>query len=161
MGQAIAVRQRVAAWAVALVGVSGIVVWGMAADSDPPREPPTAEPRRGTRFQFEVVESFDAKYAGDTPGHIGRGGGLFSRPDVAIGDPVYHVAHDPPRPIGVVTGATWDRLRGGLTVEFRPRGDSRIAVGDEVWLEMNPRAVEDHGGHASTDHTPAEPEQPR
>jgi hypothetical protein len=30
-----------------------------------------------------------------------------------------------------------DRLSESLTIEFRLRGDSRIAVGDEVWLDMN------------------------
>lgn len=104
---------------------------------------PMAPPRRqhyphGTQFWFEVVESFNAKYEGDTPGHIGRGGGLTLHPHVALGDAVHHRIGDEDRAIGVVTGVTWDRLRGSLTVEFRPRDDHRIAVGDEVWLDLNP-----------------------
>lgn len=157
MAQTIATRHCIALRAIAIVGVSTIVAWGMATDSEPPQEPVMAAPQHGTRFQFEVVESFDARYAGDTPGHVGRGGGLVGRPHVAIGDAVYHVAHDSPQPIGVVTGATWDRLRGSLTVEFRPTRDSRIAVGDEVWLKMSTSVSEGYGGHASTDQTAAEP----
>lgn len=110
-----------------------------------PADDPTAEkgpgrgnPPPGSRFQFEVVESFDARYAGDTPGHVGRGGGLGVHPHVALGDAVHGVVHDADRVIGVVTGVTWDRVRGSLTVEFRPTGSERIAVGDDVWLDANP-----------------------
>ncbi|MGB8853980.1 MAG: hypothetical protein WCC69_10490 [Pirellulales bacterium] len=157
MPQLIAIRRCVANLAITLVGVTAVVAWVMAADPEPRRGPAAAERQHGTRFQFEVVESFDAKYAGDSPGHIGRGGGLFGRPEVAIGDAVYHVAPDSPQAIGVVTGATWDRLRGSLTVEFRPTRDSRIAVGDQVWLEMNTSVAEGNSGHAPTDHAPVEP----
>ncbi|MGC3969051.1 MAG: hypothetical protein QM775_17305 [Pirellulales bacterium] len=40
----------------------------IAADAAPP-----------DTFPFVVVESFDAKYEGDTPGHLGRHGGLGDR----------------------------------------------------------------------------------
>lgn len=132
--------------ALGLLGVMCILAWVAGAAPDAVREPraPRSTPAAG--FQFEVVESFDARYAGDTPGHIGRGGGLTVQPHVALGDPVYQAAGDPEQSIGVVTGVKWDRLRGSLTVEFRPKGDRRIAVGDEVWLDTN--------------HGDAEPESP-
>lgn len=115
-----------------------ITVPGAADDVADPAAPRRQHYPHGTRFWFEVVESFNAKYEGDTPGHIGRGGGLTLHPHVALGDAVHHRIGDEDRAIGVVTGVTWDRLRGSLTVEFRPRDDHRIAVGDEVWLDLNP-----------------------
>ena len=54
---------------VALAG-SQFVLRAQGTDGVPALRP--AMP--GTRFSFEVIESFDAKYEGDTPGHIGRGG---------------------------------------------------------------------------------------
>src|SRR5947207_1767612 len=68
-----------------------------------------------TRFTFQVVESFDAKYLGDTPGHIGRGGGLGpARPDVALGTLVSRGEER----VGKVTRLTWDRAKESLEVEF-------------------------------------------
>lgn len=95
-------------------------------------------PAHGTMFSFEVIECFNAKYEGDTPGHIGRGGGLSLRPHVALGDPVYHRIGDTNKAVGSVTGVVWERLRSSLTIEFRPHEDHRIAVGDEVWVDLNP-----------------------
>jgi hypothetical protein len=109
-----------------------------ADDVENPRAPVRDHPAHGTRFWFEVVESFNAKYQGDTAGHIGRGGGLSLHPHVALGDPVYHRIGDADKAIGSVTGVVWDRLRSSLTVEFRPHEDHRIAVGDEVWVDLNP-----------------------
>jgi hypothetical protein len=40
--------------------------------------------------------------------------------------------------VGTVTRAVWDRVSGGLTVEFDPAPLTRIAVGDEVWVDLNP-----------------------
>src|SRR5688572_2986740 len=58
------------------------------------------------RLEFEVVQSFDAKYEGDTPGHMGRAGGLQTRrPRVALGDPIYRGEEK----VGQVTGLTWNR----------------------------------------------------
>lgn len=92
----------------------------------------------GTRFEFEVVESFDAKYLGDTPGHTGQAGGLGStRPQVALGDAVYRGKES----IGTVTGVVWSHARGSLTVEFDPKPYARIAVGEIVWVELNPAAA--------------------
>ena len=115
----------------------------MQARSDPddvedPRAPVRVHPAQGTRFWFEVVESFNAKYQGDTAGHIGRGGGLSLQPNVALGDPVYHRIGDTDKTVGSITGTVWDRLRGSLTVEFRPHQDHRISVGDAVWVDLNP-----------------------
>jgi hypothetical protein len=109
-----------------------------ADDAEDPRAPSRAHPAHGTRFWFEVVESFNAKYQGDTAGHIGRGGGLTLHPHVALADPVYHRIGDTEKAVGSVTGVPWDRLRGSLTVESRAHEDHRIAVGDQVWVDLNP-----------------------
>jgi hypothetical protein len=109
-----------------------------ADDVEDPRAPVREHPAPGTRFWFEVIESFNAKYQGDTPGHMGRGGGLSLHPHVALGDPVCHKVGDIDKAIGSVTGVRWERLKGALTVEFRPHEDHRIAVGDEVWVDLNP-----------------------
>lgn len=109
-----------------------------ADDVEDPRAPIREHPTHGTRFWFEVVESFNAKYQGDTAGHVGRGGGLTLHPHVALGDPVYHRIGDTDKAVGSVTGVVWDRLRDRLTVEFRPHEDHRIAVGDEVWVDLDP-----------------------
>lgn len=143
MVRAVLRRQCASPWTIVpFLGIGSILALVMAAAPEGSRESPAPHTGRGTRFQFQVVESFDARYAGDTPGHIGRGGGLAASPHVALGDTVHHAAPDQgAQPIGVVTGATWDRLRGSLTIEFRPRADERIAVGDAVWLEMAPDAA--------------------
>lgn len=91
----------------------------------------------GTRFNFEVIESFDAKYVGDTPGHLGRAGGVeHIRPKVAIGDAVFRGE----KKVGTITSVVWTRVQGALTVEFDPAPGTRISVGDEVWLDLNPVA---------------------
>jgi len=97
----------------------------------------------GTRFLFEVIESLDAAYLGDTPSHVGRDGGLEFRPNVALGDPVYLVAEEAggaARPVrsGSVTRVVWERVSRSLTVEFDPEPFVRIAVGDEVFVDLNP-----------------------
>lgn len=89
------------------------------------------------RFEFEVVVSFDEKYEGDTPGHIGRGGGLaLVRPNVALKDAVYRGDAQ----VGTITGVTWDRARGSLEIEFDPSPNVRVAVGDLVWIALDGRA---------------------
>ena len=98
---------------------------------------------RGTVFLFEVIESLDAAYLGDTPSHVGRHGGLEFRPNVALGDPVYRRAAEggaeaKPVRIGSVTRVVWERVSGGLTVEFGPEPLVRVAVGDEVFVDLNP-----------------------
>lgn len=92
----------------------------------------------GTPFHFEVIESHDAKYLGDTPAHMGKDGGLTVRPNVALGDHVYRTVNNSTTVIGRVTLVLWDRVSGSLTVEFDPEPLHRIAVGDEVWIDLNP-----------------------
>jgi hypothetical protein len=95
-----------------------------------PGQKPAADPNR---FEFEVVQSFDAKYQGDSPGHMGKSGGLENRrPHVALGDPVFRGQEK----VGVITGLGWSRTHGSLEVEFDPVDDARICVGDEVWLAL-------------------------
>lgn len=91
------------------------------------------------RFEFEVVQSFNAKYEGDTPGHMGRNGGLGDRrPRVALGDPVFRGEEQ----IGQITELGWSRVHGSLEVEFDPAPGARICVGDQVWLYLEgPPAV--------------------
>ena len=97
-----------------------------------------ALPAHGTPFYFEVIESHDAKYPGDTPAHKGKDGGLLVRPNVALGDAVYRTVDTTTVVIGKVTSVAWDRVSGSLTVEFDPSPFQRIAVGDEVWIDLNP-----------------------
>ena len=92
----------------------------------------------GTPFFFEVIDSHDAKYPGDTPSHLGKDGGLTVRPNVALRDPVYRTVNKVTTVIGRVTLVQWDRVSGSLTVEFDPEPLHRIAVGDEVWVDLNP-----------------------
>src|SRR4051812_25390069 len=68
------------------------------------------------RFEFQVVQCFDARYLGDSPGHLGRGSLAGARPDVALGDPVYRGDLR----IGKISGLTWDRNKESLEVEFDP-----------------------------------------
>ena len=91
-----------------------------------------------TPFFFEVIDSHDAKYPGDTPSHLGKDGGLTVRPNVALRDPVYRTVDKATTVIGKVTLVQWDRVSGSLTVEFDPEPLHRIAVGDEVWVDLNP-----------------------
>jgi len=103
---------------------------------------PAAEKRNTTadsnRLQFEVVQSFDAKYEGDTPGHVGRAGGLQNRRlRAALGDSIYRGDQK----VGTVTGLTWNRTNGSLDIEFDPVADTRVSVGDEVWMLLDGSAA--------------------
>ena len=97
-----------------------------------------AWPPHGTPFFFEVIDSHDAKYPGDSPAHLGKDGGLTVRPNVALHDPVYRTVNKATTVIGKVTLVQWNRVSGSLTVEFSPEPLLRIAVGDEVWIDLNP-----------------------
>ncbi len=105
-------------------------------------EAPLRRAPQGTPFVFEVIESLDASYLGDTPSHVGRDGGLDVRPNVALGDAVYRQPEEggdaPPIRVGTVTRVVWERVSRSLTVEFDPAPLVRIAVGDEVWVDLNP-----------------------
>ena len=130
-------RSRGLAFALA-VALPAFAAWQVATTKAQAPQPAK------TRFDFQVVESFDAKYLGDTPGHVGRAGALGGRPRVALGDPVFRGEHR----VGKVTGLAWDRTRDSLVVEFDPEDFSfdvkdqpiarnRIFVGDEVWIRLD------------------------
>jgi len=88
----------------------------------------------GNRFEFEVIQSYDARYQGDTPGHMGRSGGLENRKlHVALGDPVFRGEQQ----VGKVTGLGWSRAHGSLEVEFDPLPASRVCVGEQVWIALD------------------------
>jgi hypothetical protein len=57
---------------------------------------------------------------------------------VALGDAVYRTVDAATKVVGTVTLVQWDRVSGSLTVEFEPQPFERIAVGDEVWIDLNP-----------------------
>lgn len=99
---------------------------------------PTAErPSPPGVFAFVVVESFDAKYEGDTPGHLGRHGGLGEQvPRLALGDPVFRGEGDAAAVVGRVTNLKWSRGQGSLDIEFDPTDKTRIEIGDNVWLKL-------------------------
>lgn len=109
---------------------------------------------QGTPFVFEVIESIDASYLGDTPSHVGRSGGLEHRPNVALGDPVYRVVGSGEGRrsvrVGRVSRVVWERVSRSLTVEVDPDPLVRIAVGDEVWIDLNPAPNVDHAAGATS-----------
>jgi hypothetical protein len=92
----------------------------------------------GTRFYFDIIESCDARYLGDTPSHIGKHGGLDLRPRVALGDNVYRTNQEGQQIIGIITQINWDRVSGSLSIEFAPKPLETICVGEEVWVDINP-----------------------
>jgi len=121
---------------------AGAAVAALATSGLAPSRAQQATPA-ASRVEIAVVSSFDAKYLGDTPGHTAHGRIGKQRPDVALGDPVYHGD----RLIGKVTGVTWDRTKESLEIEFdpepfeldergRPAAPNRVAVGAEVWIPM-------------------------
>jgi len=115
----------------------GLVViafgWRSLTSGQQPGANPVRAPADPNRFEFEVVQSYDARYQGDTPGHMGKSGGLADRrPHVALGDPVFRGQQK----VGVITGLGWSRTHGSLEVEFDPVDHVRISVGDEVWLAL-------------------------
>jgi len=106
----------------------------------------------GSQFEFEVVESIDAEYLGDTPGHHGRNGGLGTRrPQLSLGDPVYRGTEQ----VGILTQITWDRTRGSLDLEFDPAPLVRVNVGDVVWVALDgPQRAKASAPDKSTDKSP-------
>jgi hypothetical protein len=117
------------------LGLMIAVGWQLLSSGQQPA--PEKAKDSGNRLEFEVVHSFDAKYLGDTPGHMGRAGGLsMRRPRIALGDPVYRGEEQ----VGLVTHLDWNRVNNGLDVEFDPIANARVCVGDSVWLVLdNPR----------------------
>ena len=142
--------QRLTPRHAALTTLLGAVLWACLTGGGPVErigaedlEAPLLRAPHGTPFTFEVVESLDAAYLGDTPSHVGRHGGLEFRPNVALGDPVYRAAADGsaevrPVRVGSVTRVVWERVSGSLTVEFDPEPLVRVAVGDEMSVDLNP-----------------------
>ena len=122
--------------AAAVVALAAGCATGRAAEAD--AEAAMPRPPHGTRFHFEVLESRDAQYLGDTPSHSGKDGGHTVRPQVAIGDAVYRAETDGGRLVGRITRVAWNRVSGSLEVEFAPEPLERVAVGDEVWIDLNP-----------------------
>src|SRR5437763_16494434 len=86
------------------LGVAITIGWQVLTSG---QQPGTEKGKEGTnRLEFEVVHSFDAKYLGDTPGHMGRAGGLTTRrPRIALGDSVYRGEEK----VGLVTHLDWNR----------------------------------------------------
>jgi hypothetical protein len=126
-------RMRNWGWGLILVAVLG-AGWQAWTSGQQPAAEKGKESAAANRLDFEVVQSFDAKYEGDTPGHIGRAGGLATRrPHVALGDAIYRGEEK----VGMVTGLTWNRTNGSLDIEFDPAELVRISVGDSVWMMLD------------------------
>ena len=119
-----------------ILSASGVLAW-WATSSSPgqtafstPANPPQ-QPVAG-RFEFLVVESFDARYYLDTPGHLGRAASGRVVPRIALNDPVMRG----PTKVGRVTHLIWNEARESLEVEFDPLPNVRVAVGDAVWIAV-------------------------
>jgi hypothetical protein len=98
---------------------------------DVKRAPPS--PAMQGRFEFEVIETYDSKYLGDTPGLIGRHGELGDfRPQAALGDPIFRGTEK----VGKVSGLRWSQGTGSLEIEFDPEPFTRVALGDVVWIKL-------------------------
>jgi hypothetical protein len=127
--------ERQARWLSGIaLGLAILTGWQLMSSA----QQPATEKRNATadsnRLQFEVVQSFDAKYEGDTPGHVGRAGGLQNRRlRAALGDSIYRGDQK----VGTVTGLTWNRTNGSLDIEFDPVAETRVSVGDEVWMLLD------------------------
>lgn len=140
-----AARRGLVGLSIAAIGVSGLVaaMWLPLRAADERRgdaEAALPVAAHGTRFHFEIIESCDARYLGDTPAHAGKDGGLAVRPQVALGDAVYRTEKDDDAIVGRITRVAWSRVSGSLEVEFHPEPLVRVAVGDEVWIDLNPAA---------------------
>jgi hypothetical protein len=114
---------------VASIGVAGHFVASTAAQT-----PVRAVARfMDGRFEMQVVESYDAQYEGDEPGHICRFGGLNDMiPKAALGDSIY--CGD--QKVGVVSGLKWSQAHGSLEIDFDPLPNVRIAIGETVWVKL-------------------------
>jgi hypothetical protein len=136
--------QRIRTWLG--VGVMGLAIfaawqaWSSGQQATGPtakaKDPiaATREALAANRLEFEVVESYDAKYLGDTAGHMGRAGGLEnSRLRVALSDAIYRGDEL----VGRVTRLTWSRTHGALDIEFDPVDHARVCVGDRVWMALD------------------------
>ena len=69
------------------------------------------------------------------------------RPNVALGDAVYKTVGTERTRVGRISRVAWNRVSGSLEVEFSPEPLLRIAVGDEVWIDLNPKPADpEHAG---------------
>ena len=93
---------------------------------------PAAAQGNPGRFEFLVVESFDARYLGDTPGHLGRASLGKNLPRAALGDPVYRGTTK----VGTITHLNWNEANESLEVEFDPESKERIVIGEAVWVAL-------------------------
>jgi hypothetical protein len=119
---------------VAAMAAAVVVGWQVWSIGQQPGAEKGKDAGAGNRLEFEVVHSFDGKYLGDTPGHMGRVGGLASRkPRIALGDKVYRGDEL----VGLVTSLDWNRTNTSLDIEFDPVDHARVCVGDTAWVVLD------------------------
>jgi len=120
------------------IGLCIVAAWQLWSSGQQPATGKAKAADGPGRLEFDVVQSFDAKYLGDTPGHMGRAGGLENRrPRIALLDPIYRGEEK----VGVVTGLQWNRTNGSLDIEFDPFDRARVCVGDAVWMALDGNAA--------------------
>jgi hypothetical protein len=120
-------RWRPKAAILAIGGLAGYLAWVWSSSAQAP-----ATPGNSGRFEFLVVESFDARYLGDTPGHLGRASLGRNSPRVALGDPVYRGSTK----VGKVTHLVWNEANESMEIEFDPEPKERIVLGEAVWVAL-------------------------
>ena len=124
---AVGIVAAVAAWQFGTLSQTAALGQSKSASTPAPDAPAHA------RFEFQVNESVDSKYLGDTPSHRGRSGLKGKTPNLALHDPVYRGKVK----VGHVTALQWDKLKEALDVEFNPEPFVRISVGDTVWVVID------------------------
>jgi hypothetical protein len=130
------INQRLLLIAISAAAIGGWQLWSSAPQSATAQ---TKAAAASSRLDFEVVESYDAKYLGDTPGHMGRAGGLENtQVRVALGDGVYRGDEL----VGRVTRLNWNRAHGALDIEFDPVDHARVCVGDKVAIALDAGSAE-------------------
>lgn len=92
-----------------------------------PLRPTAATPRDQSRL--EVIEIFDAKYAGDTPGCVAVQK-VTSPPRISLGDAV----HRDGVTVGHLTAAAWNDETHVLRIEFDPSTGARTRISDVITL---------------------------
>jgi hypothetical protein len=119
---------------VAIVSLAMLTAWQLWSSGQQPATGKGKDAAAANRLEFEVVQSFDAKYLGDTPGHMGRAGAIEGRrPRIALEDSIYRGDEK----VGIVTGLQWNRTNGSLDIEFDPVDHARVCVGDAVWMALD------------------------
>jgi hypothetical protein len=117
-----------------LTSIAIIGCWQLWSSGQQPATAPAKAAGSTNRLEFEVVESYDAKYLGDTPGHMGRTGGLENAQiRIALRDPIYRGDEV----VGRVTRLIWNRVHGSLDIEFDPVDHARVCVGDKVVVALD------------------------